>query len=253
MNIEKIINEELKNFIDEKLANVDDDVNMLYNNYFAKDVKHLEETGEISFKSYETDSSILSSFDSVKAHGINPALIRINTNGVSNSNTYDPINSVISFGVNQQAVSYVKQRKNINNAIRMLGNSRSAKLLSIEFSEEKIKGSIHHELAHWIDDSLHNRHMAGALMKRHEYTRNDKENINHTYIEIEGQIHNIKQLKNKFSDVWDDISFTELLSKSIPLTTVYDNSSGTARTNWVKKLKTRMFREGLLGKNMVNN
>jgi hypothetical protein len=41
-----------------------------------------------------------------------------------------------------------------------------------------------------------------------------------------------------------------MLSYSPPLTSIYNSLSGDIRKRWVRDLKTRMYREGLLGKNM---
>mgnify|MGYP000110725046 CR=1 FL=1 len=126
--------------------------------------------------------------------------------------------------------------------------------LKKEQFEEKIKGSIHHELAHWLDDTLHNFHITKRVEKQMQKNTRDLKNIpvNVTNFEIEAQMHNIKQLYNKYSDIWDNLTFIDMINKSPSLISVYNSTPKTFKDGWLKKLKTRMYREGLLGKNMVN-
>jgi len=77
-------------------------------------------------------------------------------------------------------------------------------------------------------------------------------NVNATKIEIQGQIHNIKQLYNKYKNVWDEISFQDMLDMSSSLLSINDGLKGETNAKWRKELKQRMNREGLLGKKMTN-
>jgi hypothetical protein len=70
-------------------------------------------------------------------------------------------------------------------------------------------------------------------------------------MEIQGQIHNVKQLHNKYNDIWDTLTFSDLIKYSPTLRTISNELKGDIKTKWVRDLKTRMHREGLLGKNMV--
>jgi hypothetical protein len=71
-------------------------------------------------------------------------------------------------------------------------------------------------------------------------------------MEIQAQIHNVKQLYKKYKDIWDDLTFDNMLDLSPLLSSINNNFSGDIKTTWRKNLKIRMHREGLLGKNMVN-
>jgi hypothetical protein len=63
----------------------------------------------------------------------------------------------------------------------------------------------------------------------------------------------IKQLHNKYSNIWDNLSFYDMIKYSPPLFLVYLTLKGDTKTKWIRDLKTRMHREGLLGKNMTVN
>jgi hypothetical protein len=131
-------------------------------------------------------------------------------------------------------------------------------MIKKEYTEERIKGSIHHELAHWIDDTFNNQHLKKrieknlALNSAGEALPFDKVTVNAHYMEIQAQIHNIKQLHNKYADTWDTLSFDEMIGMSPSLYNTYRSLPYSLKTQWVKKLKMRMFREGLLGKRMFN-
>lgn len=242
-----------ENLLNEKLTNVDDDVNFLYNTYFKQDIDEIEKTGIITkqmFRPKLTSTNILNSKDAIKANELNMCEVFIN----STNNYYNPKMKIISFGVNKNAFNFVLEYGgNIKKSIDMLEIEYEKKMLINEFTEEKIKGSIHHELAHWIDDTFHNKHILKRTIKAQELGTTNIGGIpvNITKMEIQGQIHNIKQAYNKHKDIWDSLSFEELVNSTPTLKTIYSSLPNKLKDNWVKNIKRRMHREGLLGKNMV--
>jgi hypothetical protein len=249
--IKKLLKESL---LSEKLADIDDDVNLLYNKFFKTDIDEVEKTGVITDKMFfynETNSIILKSPDCIKANEKNPCIIEVN-NG---SNYYSPTKKIISISVSSNASDFVKNEGgDIKLATKFLNQQQQQSLLK-EFTEERIKGSIHHELAHWIDDTLHNRHITKRINKATEIGSRDLGGIpvNATKMEIQGQIHNVKQLYNKHNKIWDELSFNEMLNLSPSLILISNQLKNNYKKQWVRDLKTRMHREGLLGKNMYNN
>jgi len=137
-------------------------------------------------------------------------------------------------------------------AVNDLSDYKQKKIFKIEFTEEKIKGSIHHELTHWIDDVFHNRHIEKRINKQVELQTRDIGGIpvNATKMEIQGQIHNIKQLYNKYKNNWNVLTFDDILNISPALNTVNNSLPSNFKERWIRDLKIRMNREGLLGKNM---
>jgi len=254
MNIIQIINETIATVLNEKLANVDDDVNLIYDTYFAKAIDEINRTGIVNsnmFVASETDSSIFKTDEAVAAHNLSPVNIYINNGG---GNNYNPHSSIIQLNMNPSAISFVKNYNSISAAVAKLSDDKAHSLAN-EFTEEKIKGTIHHELAHWIDNVQHNNHIVNDLNKRKQLVANEKSvsDVNSTKFEIEGQIHNIKQLKNKYGNKWDKTTFNELVMISPTLGNIYRTLQGEEKIKWIRNLKTRMHREGLLGKNMINN
>ena len=252
------LNENNGSLLTEKLTGVDDDVNMIYEMYFRKGVEEIERTGMISAKTFErvdTDTSVLKNELCVKAHEMNPCTIWINKGG----SHYNPSKKIISVAANLQAINYIIDR--FNGDLKKAINYQDPPLamtMKKEFTEERIKGSIHHELAHWIDDTLNNQHIHKKLNKNTalrsagESTPFDTVTVNAHYIEIQAQIHNIKQLHNKHADQWDTLSFEDMLHMSPSLTNTYRTLPYGLKMQWIKNLKMRMFREGLLGKKMFN-
>jgi hypothetical protein len=240
--------------LSEKLTEVDSDVDMLYDKYFKDDVDAIERTGFVTsamFEQSETNTSILTSPDSIKCHELNPCTIKINPG----LNFYNPKHKIIGIGVSNNALSFVMgYNGNIEKALVGLNDERQQKSFIREFTEARIKGSIHHELAHWIDDTLNNKHIEARVDKARERNTTSLGGIpvDATRMEIQAQIHNVKQVYNKHKDMWDEMTFQDMLELSPSLYSINNKFTGETRAKWRKELKLRMNREGLLGKNMRN-
>lgn len=256
MKIRQFIQESVRTALNEKLTDVDSDVDLIYDIYFKNTVDKIKKTGSISwdmFDEHTTDTSILKSPDAIKCHEIKPCKILINF-GQNNNNYYNPEKSIICFGFSKSAINFIIQDGggNIYKAADFLEGYQKTTLIK-EFKEEKIKGSIHHELAHWIDDVLHNSHITKYLkIAQEKGTKNlGNVSIDAKKLEIQGQIHNIKQLYNKYKDIWDSLTFDDMLKFSTSLYHIDNKLKGKIRDKWRRDLKTRMARENLLGKYMV--
>lgn len=245
-----------ENLLKERLTEVDTDVNLLYDMFFKNDIEQMEQTDILTRKMFdigEASTDILQSEEAKKAHALNPCKIVIN----HGNNYYNPIEKLISLSVSDNALSYVLYRHegSLKKAIDSLYDIPSQQNnLPKEFSEVKLKGTIHHELAHWIDDTLNNKHLTKRIEKQiASDTRNLKGiPVNTTKMEIQGQIHNIKQTYEHNKDIWDEISFYKLMNMVPSLNVVFSELKYQPkfRKQWVRDIKTRMSREGLLGKNM---
>jgi hypothetical protein len=238
----------------EKLADVDLDVDFLYDTYFKEDIDNLNEIGILKgnmFQNIEIDTSILKSVESKQAHSLNPCKILINK-GI---NGYQPITKILYLSVSFSALNHIiNNNGDLNAAYEDLSTPTQKNNFSREFTEEKVKGSIHHELAHWLDDTFNKQHIEKRIRKQIEAGSRNLKNIpvNMEKFEIQGQIHNVKQLHNKYKDTWDYLSFSQMLSLSPALTTVKNQLNDIQRKEWIRDLKTRMYRENLLGKKMIN-
>ena len=246
---------QFESLIQEKLMDIDEDVNLIYDRYFKSDYEEIEKTGIITsdmFKRFETDTIILKSELSKRADVLNPCRIFIN----QSRNFYKPSARLISIGINKNAVDYVLANDgNIKLAASYLDQDDFIKF-NREFKESTIKGSIHHELVHWIDDSLHNYHITKKLAQPDEPNNSkyiDRSLVNSTKMEIQAQIHNIKQLKNKYNEDWDNLSFYDMIKLSPMLMIIYDKLKGEVLNKWIRDIMNRMYREGLLGKSIIFN
>ena len=244
--IQKLLRESL---LSERLTNVDDDVDMIYEKYFSYDIDEVNRTGRINdtlFLQSKTDTSILKSKEAIEAHKKNPCVLYIN-NHMHGGNYYNPKNSTISVSVNDNVLDFVKTDADgiIDKALGFLRNQpEQMKRFKQEFTEERIKGSIHHELSHWIDDTINNGHISKRINRQIKYnTRNiGGIPVNATKMEIQAQIHNIKQLYNKYRDDWDGLTFDELIDLSPVLSVVYNSLYGKIKNKWIRDVKTRMYR-----------
>ena len=247
-----------------KLYRVNKDVDLLYNKFFKKGVKEIQKTGIITkntFRPFLTDSSILTSAICKKAHAINPVMIYTNffdKFAESGTNHYSPSTNHISIGIQTSAYFFaINELKGIlDNAKNILSKSKQD-TFKAEFMEYKIKGTIHHELAHWLDDTLYGGFLEKTLEKMTVKAKKGKRptvknmDIYATNIEIQGTIHNIAQAKRVISqNEWDKLYFDDLISIVPSVSVVYNRLPYSEQKIWLRKLRDRMFREGLLGKNM---
>lgn len=263
-----------ENLITERLTDVEEDVDFIYDKFFKEDIDEIQRTGIVTtdmFKIHETDSNILKSKVAREANLSTlkkfkkPITIYINkkfSHGFDNFYNYK--DNIISIGISRDALEYALDHH--RGDIQKAADGLPLKLkvtFKQQFTEEKIKGSIHHELAHWIDQTFNNDAVSRSVnrynlmvnkKKRHKNApEGSGTDINFEYMERQGQIHNIKQLYNKHKDRWDKLTFKGMLELSPALDKVYYTMGDkNLRDKWVRLIKQRMYREGLLGKNMFD-
>lgn len=253
--IRSIIKEELIKLLNEKTYNIDDDIDLLYNKYFKKDIEKIKQTGVVvlydMFNSYDTDTSIFSSDDCQRAHAVNPCSITIN----QYNNTFAPSHNLINISINRGAVNFVLNDANgsVEDAVRLLNYNDK---IRYEFSEQRIKGSISHELTHWLDETFNKKSISRAITRKVSVDtikqKNKIKNINTHYMEINAQIGSIKQTKREFGDSWDELTFEDLIILNPSLNSIHKSLGYVERNAWLRALKSRMYREGLLGNKMYN-
>lgn len=240
----------------ESLSDVEIDVDWIYDKYFRKPYNQVKRgvMDESIFKSDSFSSDLLISKRCKEAHKLNPITIFINNKKFNTNNFYKPSEKLIGLRYPKSAFNFIKQSGGLDSAVKEVELDQVASLKN-EFTEHAMKGSIHHELAHWIDDSLHGNHINKKLKDWEENPLKLRGGINTHYLELEGQIHNIKQLYDKYRNEWDDLTFLDMVKLSPSINHIYRslkklNWNQSAFKDWRKRIKKRMFREGLLGKNM---
>lgn len=248
-----------------KIYDISRDVDLIYTLCFKDGVEKIKRTGKVDYNTFNTcelDSSILLTETSRKAHRKNPVSIVCNSLGNYFSNFYSPSEQKIALGISSTALDFAVNslKGKIEDAVNYLEYYHYQGFLS-EFEEHKIKGTIQHELAHWIDDTLYK----GFLKKFTEKAQQKRDSgksvsearrarglpMNASSIEIQAQIHAIEQAKRKFSDIWDDLYLDDLFVKIPSLRSIYLQLNEKERKIWLKKLRSRMSREGLLGEKMI--
>jgi len=137
---------------------------------------------------------------------------------------------------------------------RVIDNFVVGQIKEIIFTELRI--SIAHELTHWLDESLKGAisKYIGFLNKKYDEKDISKAQWDYlrSYIEIQGSVHDVKQLKQEVGDEqWNKMTFKQMFDRS-GLSDVADEirSDEQALTKWKKQIFKRLAREELIGNNM---
>ena len=242
------------------LYDIEDDVEFLYS-FFKDDIEEIERTGmlkENMFPKRIITTAQLTSDKAKKANKINPCNIHINDFvGLFTSYFfYKPKQdnndiSIIGMRIHKNAFNLII--KDTKGDLNIASEHYSG--IEKEFTSTKIKGSIRHELTHWIDDTFNNSNIKNILknngvMKKMKHKGYD--NVNLLSFEIYAILQNIYQLKLDNSDIWDEITFDEMIYMINSLGSIKKNTSKKDFDIWKRKIKRKMYKEGILGKNMIN-
>lgn len=252
----------------EKTYNLSDDVEYIWNRmervvdeYRTNPEPYSNATDygrEIS--KYIIYSDSLNSEDCKQAHDINPIKIFI---GLFKYNLFNPSENKITISLNYSAVNTLGYLGLQNEMIK-----QEYPEIVKEFEGPSLKASIAHELTHWIDDTIHNSFISKTLKRRETNlskipvtSQKYQDSMNRfkkiSTHEINSIVHEIKELKNEMTDEeWDKLTFRDIGEikpkfhhwvKSIKQVFSSKEVQQTA-----KFLFKRLYREGLLGKNMKN-
>lgn len=198
----------------------------------------------VAFSSIDLPSSTAK-----RCHLANPVSIRC---GVTRETPfYQPKTGIVNITPHRNALEAI-----VGGTVQ--SDDKLERMLSNEITEHRLKGIIYHELAHWMDDTLHNRHLsklfkASEELNDIEMTLLGKKDVGMTHFEIEAQVHQIKQLKRSFKNEWDSMSLEDVFYKIPSLMGIHGKVSTygmDVSKIWQKQLMKRMHREGLLGKKM---
>ena len=250
----------------EKMYDVVSDVDLIYNEFFKDYVDNIDKyTNDRNFISKleslqpitigTIKSDQLQSLDCIKADLANPVEI-IGGIGLRNGSFYQPSKKLIQISVVRDAILYLIDPKPYDHL-----DSNVKKNLSNEFTAARIKGTIDHELIHWVDDTTNKYFLTNIINMASEFGKPElkllgKEDVNLTYFEIQGQMGNIRQLKREHDSDWDNMTLEDVFGMIPSLGSINRkisiNYSSRVRDLWQRNLLKRMNREGLLGKRMRN-
>ena len=246
------------------MFDVSDDAQAIYDQYFKNAVEQLKTfKGDPDIpKSRMFSTAKLKSKAAQQAHELNPGTIKVWTGG----NFYSPRNTIIEVGLNKNVIDILELSDSFNQALQLIPSNLHKRFKS-EFEEHRIVGSIAHEISHWIDDTLHNYHIKGKVEKARELddTRGPHSSKSKKITarlsdqlsahEINAQIHQMKEVKNKISpERWDSLTIEELIDINPSTSSTKEKlilKDVSLYQKWKRLLLTRLHREGLLGKAMA--
>jgi len=243
----KRINESV---LTEALADVEQDVDYIYRKYFTPLVAKIK-NGRIDQipSPVIISSEELVSADCKKANEVNPISIVIYS---QDGNYYKPEYKYIAIGFNPDVLTLIDIHGSLIDAMKQLVDNSQRQAFMLEFSESRIRGSISHELSHWVDDSLHNSHIEKKVNNPDPSAiRNGRASKLLSDHEIHAQMHNIRELKNQMGPKWNRLSFDDMVKNSPSLSVI--KTEGTANgwyDQWKHRVLKRMGREGLIGARM---
>lgn len=268
----------LKNYLIEKLINIDEsDIQTLYD-----PLKKWVDMYHKSFKEWDTyvkfgDKVNDMPFMEIRGEKIKKIQIvkgsdfvkKMKSESVKEAYEKNPLDRIIyGFSVDMSSfyeaedeiIAYLLNVKPLADYWQSTDKQEKAKLHYIAMrseSETFIKSSIRHELTHYVDNSLHGNfaskyiHKARKTLSKGDEKRawkifsQGKEDPYLGSFEINAVINQTDELKRMFKNKWDKMTIEELLKKL--------NMSGHAKRygdKFLKPLLKRMWREGLLGKQM---
>ena len=238
---------------DEKTFDIKKDVDFLYEISGLDELVLAiqQEKKSLPHVEYEISSSFLYTDDSRKAHLANPVDIYIGaTTSKYKSSFYRPSHQQISVTYNTEAIAMLTQHNYNKETLKIdLVDPKMFDTIFNEITEDRLKATIYHELAHWITDSLYNQNIQRSLASAQAKGKFPKK-VDMMPMEIEGQIHGIKAVYDLYGKEWDTWSLTDLFLHYTALHAVFQLLNPKEQKEWTQTLIKRMNREGLLGKNM---
>lgn len=196
-------------------------------------------------------SGDLKSEDAMAANEINPVSIRAGV--YRDGSFYIPGKNIIQISLNMSAIDALKHSSVQLRGLRSTFGDQ-ADFLQGELDASNVKGTIAHELSHWISDSLYNGHIGKRLasVRDNGNARGFFSGVNQEHFEIDAQIHAIREIarqagEEKFNKMgWKDL----MMAKSSLRSNFKIDGLPMSRKQYSKTMKTvlkRLNREGLLG------
>lgn len=270
-------------FINEKTFQISGDVDRLFNKFYKKPLKLLRDgkftpNDKIAFNSARhsiltTDTSVFKSSHIKMANKARACRIYISI-GSGKGMTYSAKDAIpyydddtlnqINIDINKGALDLVFSVGTIDDAAKRI-QSNNSHAFRAEFGESKVKASIYHELSHWLQDILHNGNINKTIKKAKElnitrggdagmnYRKHGKIDINFTNVEIDAQIHALKQLRRDTSNSEIEIIYTyfdEWIRLNPSMNSMLNMSMSKDKKEWLKKLFKRAIREKLIPRTM---
>jgi len=210
-----------------------------------------------SFKTVLVSSSELRSRAARKANKVNPIGIRLTIG--SEGSYYKPAEKVIQISLNHNAYGLLRNTGYNQSAIKDIIGTQYSRFVG-EFDAENVKGTIAHELSHWLNDSLHGKAVARTLAvvreKGVEAASGKFLTMRQHPIEIDAQVHAVREVRREMGKrAYDKLTWPDLFRKKNSLPGNFRDNRGQPLlpkqyNDTMKRLVKRLHREGLLGKGM---
>ena len=256
----------------EATFNTDEVVNWIYNNHFKKYIAAIQEFKKgnaVSVADVTIHQVVIPATDIIshikdpiiqQALMMNPVNIKINVEGGSR---YNPIAQEIHVSFSEFLYEKIQGSVRRGTSFSEMMDtiySRYYPAIATEFEGTKVRGSIAHEIAHWLDDTNHKFHITKMLDKATSsgnYSKMDRGQPDRymTDYEINAMVHDVVQTKRDFGQAkWDELSFDEFLDTVLSIGVTYnklkEQHHPAVLSKFIKLLFSRMAREKLIGKNM---
>ena len=261
--------------LNEALFKVDKVVDRLYEMAFARFVKDINDYAQGkrgSIFPVDTTMSRYSFGKIVEQYGDeqmkeafekNPIIIYF---GGAHGSEYKPRTGEVYISFNQNVLDLIKGQIGkvftYEQLLNMLSPMQS-KHFKAEMSGATVRGTIAHELSHWMDDTLHNRHLKRLVNKMYtlrtfkKHTDADRIHdqgtgeVMMTSFERDAQIHAVKQSYREYSQSqWDQMTWNDLMDISVGVGQFYSRLPSKQQRIFKKNFIKRLHREGILGKRM---
>jgi hypothetical protein len=221
---------------------------------------------------FRTNSSKLKSYAAKQAHEANPILISFGTSKARSF--YKPPQN------GKRGTMAVNINRNVFDSMKMLlrrwkdGDPDPKVVMGVrwgsrfetiarEFDATTIKGTIAHELNHWLSDTMHNFYITNSIGKYSKMTYGERMAHDATETqsqhELEAQVQSIQTLKDVVGeDVYKKFDWVDLFKHRLSLNSNFKVFSKYAIKilddadfdNMMKRLARRLHREGLLTRKM---
>lgn len=263
--------------LNEALFNTKEIVNFIYNDYFKQYqdilIKYItsgkplkQEFPKMPAKQYSPQQLFYNIKDPVfhKALTINP--VHIYCGAFKTGSYYNPIDQAIyiSFNISIYNILRTQADSNTFDELADMLDKRMIPNFKTELNGTGMQHTIAHEISHWLDDTYNSGHLKKMVSSvKLLGTRNQKDKLLNrgevdTYLtdyEINAIVHGVAAIKDFQNDqeMWDSMTWRDLLDidSSIRSSFIDIRNIGEEHgKDFIKKLYTRLHREGLLGKRM---
>jgi hypothetical protein len=207
-------------------------------------ISKYSKTPNLPVKSF--NSSVFKSKQAQIAHQSNPITVEVYLHN-NRCNSYSPKESKIYIGLTDNLVNFLRTVAYTKNNQEYIKHKNS---LFNDINDVKLKSTIRHELTHWIDDSLHNKHISKLIVSpsfREKVNQGLANGIDVRYEmphEITAIVNQIAEIKRRIGDKkYNLLTWVDILEK-VPGLKIINDELGVS---WRRVIFSRLARENLIG------